>query len=53
MIVGHHGGETTLLQALLASAGSVPVLLMLFRAQLGRLGQRLLRRPERGRDDQL
>ena len=43
MILGHHGGETSLLQAALASAGSVPVLLLLFRARTGRLGRRLRR----------
>ena len=45
MIVAHHGGELPLLQALLASAGSVPVLLLLFRGELGRLAGWLRRRP--------
>jgi hypothetical protein len=44
VILGHHGGELPLLQAALASAGSVPVMLVLFRAELGRLGRRLRRR---------
>lgn len=47
-MLGHHGGELPLLQAALASAGSVPVLLLLFRTELGRLARRLRRRP--GRD---
>ena len=44
MILAHHGGELPLLQAALTSAGSVPVLLLLFRTQIGRLGRRLPRR---------
>ncbi len=46
MIVAHHGGELSVLQAALASAGSVPVLLLLLRAQLGRVVGRLGRRPD-------
>jgi hypothetical protein len=47
MILGHHGGELPLLQAALASAGLAPLLLLLFRAELGRLGRRLRRRRHR------
>jgi hypothetical protein len=49
MILGHHGGELPLLQAALASAGSLPLLLLVFRTEIGRLGKRLRRRP-RGDD---
>lgn len=41
MILGHHGGELTLVQAVLASAGSVPLMLLVFRAELVRLARRL------------
>jgi len=53
VIVGHHGGEAGILHAVLATVGSVPVLLMLFRAQLGRLGRRLRRRPRESYGDEL
>jgi hypothetical protein len=43
VIVGHHGGETSMLQVALASGGSVPVLLLLLRMELARLGRRLRR----------
>jgi hypothetical protein len=45
MILGHHGGELSLVSAALASAGSAPLLLLLFREQVARLGKRLGRRP--------
>ncbi len=44
MILGHHGGELPLLQAVLASAAAVPVLLLPIRSELGRLTRRLRRR---------
>ena len=44
MIIGHHGGELPLLQAVLASAAAVPVLLLPIRSELGRLTRRLRRR---------
>ena len=43
-MIAHHGGEVPLLQAALASAGSVPVLLLLFREEIRRLGRSLRRR---------
>jgi hypothetical protein len=43
VILAHHGGEVALLQAALASAGSVPVLLLLFRTHIVRLGRRFPR----------
>jgi hypothetical protein len=45
VILGHHGGEAPLLQALLAAAGSVSIVLALFRVELYRLGGRFRRRP--------
>jgi hypothetical protein len=48
VIVAHHGGELSLLQAALASAGTVPVLLLLARTELGRLGRRLRSGRRRG-----
>jgi hypothetical protein len=51
MILGHHGGEAPLLQAVLAAAGSVPIVLALFRVELSRLGTRFRRRP-RNRNDE-
>jgi hypothetical protein len=45
MIVAHHGGELSLLQAVLVSAGSLPMLLLLLRKEIGRLGRRLRHRP--------
>jgi hypothetical protein len=45
MILAHHGGELSLLTSALAWAGSAPVLLLLFREQVGRIGRRLTRRP--------
>jgi hypothetical protein len=50
VIVGHHGGELPLLQAVLASAASVPVLLLAFRTEVGRLGRRLRRRQRTRRE---
>ncbi|HXV34029.1 MAG TPA: hypothetical protein VD769_08475 [Gaiellaceae bacterium] len=47
MILGHHGGELPLVQAALATAATVPLLLLPLRAELGRLGRRLRRRPTR------
>jgi hypothetical protein len=45
VIVLHHGGELALLQAALASAGSVSVLVILFRTEIvSRLGRHLGRR---------
>ena len=44
MILGHHGGELPLLQAVLAGAGTVPLLLIPIRSELARLAGRL-RRP--------
>jgi hypothetical protein len=44
VILGHHGGELPLLQAVLASAAAVPVLLLPIRSELGRLTKRLRRR---------
>ena len=45
MIVLHHGGELALLQAALAFAGSVPVLVVLVRTEIvGRLGRHLRHR---------
>ncbi|HXV58148.1 MAG TPA: hypothetical protein VD704_09790 [Gaiellaceae bacterium] len=44
MILGHHGGELPLLQAALASAAAVPLLLVPLRAELARLVGRLRRR---------
>jgi hypothetical protein len=44
VIVAHHGGEASLLPALLAAAGSLSVSLALFRVELVRLGRRLRRR---------
>jgi hypothetical protein len=43
VILGHHGGELPLLQAALASAAAVPVLLLPIRSELGRLARRLRR----------
>jgi hypothetical protein len=43
VILGHHGGEGQLLPAALASAGAAPVLFLLLRAELARLGRRLRR----------
>ncbi len=43
MILGHHGGELPLLQAALATAGTVPLLLVPLRAELARLARRLRR----------
>jgi hypothetical protein len=48
MIVGHHGGELSLLQAALATAGSAPVLLLALRSELARL----FHRPRRRRRDE-
>jgi hypothetical protein len=45
VILGHHGGEAALLQAVLAAAGSVSIVLALFRVELSRLGRRFRRRP--------
>jgi hypothetical protein len=45
VIVAHHGGEASLLPALLAAAGSLSVSIALFRAELVRLSRRLRRRP--------
>jgi hypothetical protein len=45
VILGHHGGEAPLLQAVLAAATSVPVVLALFRVELSRLGRRFRRGP--------
>jgi hypothetical protein len=39
-VIAHHGGEFPLLQAALASAGAVPVLLFALRAELRRLVDR-------------
>jgi hypothetical protein len=50
VILGHHGGEAPLLQAVLAAAGSVSVVLALFRFELSRLGKWFRRRP-RNRSD--
>ncbi len=47
MILGHHGGEAPLLQAALATAGSLSITLALFRLELFRLGRRLRRGPRR------
>jgi hypothetical protein len=44
VIVGHHGGELPLLQAALASAAALPVLLLPLRSELARLAGRLRRR---------
>jgi len=45
VIVLHHGGELALLQAALASAGSVSVFVVRFRTEIvGRLGRHLGRR---------
>jgi hypothetical protein len=44
VILGHHGGELQLIQAVLASAAAVPVLLLPVRSELGRLAGRLRRR---------
>jgi hypothetical protein len=49
VILGHHGGELQLLQAVLASAAAAPVLLLPIRSELSRLARQLRRRP--GRDD--
>jgi hypothetical protein len=45
VILGHHGGEAPLLQAVLAGAGSVSIALALLRLELSRLGGRFRRRP--------
>jgi hypothetical protein len=45
MIVGHHGGEGTLLQAAVVAAGSLSLVLALFRFELSRLGRRFRRGP--------
>jgi hypothetical protein len=45
VILGHHGGELPLLQAALATAATVPLLLLPLRAEVARLGRRLRRRP--------
>jgi hypothetical protein len=45
VILGHHGGELPLLQAALASAGTVSLLLIPIRSELARLARRLCRRP--------
>jgi hypothetical protein len=50
VIVGHHGGETSLLQVALASGGSVPVLVLMLRAEVARLGRRMRRIGRRGRE---
>jgi hypothetical protein len=47
VILGHHGGEAPLLQAALATAGSLSMTLALFRVELSRLGRRLRRGPRR------
>jgi hypothetical protein len=47
VILAHHGGELTLIQAALASAGAVPPLLLVFRTELSRLGRRLRRRNDK------
>jgi hypothetical protein len=47
VIVGHHGGEATLLQAAVVAAGSLSVALGVFRVELYRLGRLVRRRPER------
>jgi hypothetical protein len=47
VILGHHGGEAPLLQAALATAGSLSITLALFRFELVRLGRRLRRGPRR------
>jgi hypothetical protein len=44
VILGHHGGEAPLLQAALAAAGSLSIVLALFRIELFRLGRRFRRR---------
>ena len=51
MIVGHHGGEAPLLQAVLAAAGTASIVLALFRVELSRLGRRFRLRP-RNRSDE-
>jgi len=43
VIVGHHMGED-LLPQLVAAGGSVPVLLLMARERIARLGRRILRR---------
>jgi hypothetical protein len=54
VIVLHHGGELALLQAALASAGSVSVLVVLFRTEIvGRLGRHLGRRRDSRSDAQI
>jgi hypothetical protein len=45
VILGHHGGELPLLQAALASAGTVSLLLIPIRSELARFARRLRRRP--------
>ena len=47
MTVAHHGGELSLLQAALVAAGSLPVLLLLLRKEIARLGRRLVTGPTR------
>jgi hypothetical protein len=47
VILGHHGGELPLLQAVLASAAAVPLLLVPIRAELARLAGKLRRRATR------
>jgi hypothetical protein len=51
VILGHHGGEAPLLQAALATAGSLSLTLALFRVELSRLGTRL-RLGTRNRDNE-
>ena len=45
MILGHHGGELPLLQAALASAGTVSLLLIPIRSEITRFARRFRRRP--------
>jgi hypothetical protein len=51
VIVGHHGGEAPLLQAAVVAAGSLSVVVGVFRADLYRLGRRFRRRPGRQGND--
>jgi hypothetical protein len=44
VILGHHGGELPLIQAALASAGTVSLLLIPIRSEIARVARRLLRR---------
>jgi hypothetical protein len=53
VILGHHGGEAPLLQAVLAAAGSVSIVLALFRVELYRLGGLFRRRPRDRNDETL